>query len=198
MICPFPHRVVFMPRPSCSKKLYMSSSLQWFVMRDLTRSNTLSPAYKRLGEMGVEFFTPMRTTVVSRRGVKTRQEVPFIHDLVFVHSSSSAIDDFLYTIPTLQYRFVHGGYRQPMVVSDSEMSRFIKAVQSVETPQYYRTDEITPDMIGREVRIVGGMLDGYEGRLLKCRGSRRRRLLVDIPNLLVAAVEVNPDYIVFL
>lgn len=68
----------------------------------------------------------------------------------------------------------------------------------MDNPEYYSPEEITADMIGREVRIVGGTLDGYEGRLLKCRGTRRRRLLVAIPNLLVAAVEVNPDYIVFL
>ena len=45
------------------------------------------------------------------------------------------------------------------------------------------------------VRIVGGPLDGYEGRLLSVRGSRVKRLLVDIPNLLVAGVEVQPEYI---
>ena len=47
-------------------------------------------------------------------------------------------------------------------------------------------------MIGRNVRIIGGPLDNYEGRLQKIRGSRSRRLLVELPNLLTVSVEVSP------
>ena len=50
-------------------------------------------------------------------------------------------------------------------------------------------------MYGRMIRIEGGPLDGYEGRLLSIRGSRVKRLIVEIPGLLVAAVEGDPEYI---
>lgn len=50
-------------------------------------------------------------------------------------------------------------------------------------------------MYGRMIRIEGGPLDGYEGRLLSIRGTRVKRLIVEIPGLLVAAVEVDPKYI---
>ena len=50
-------------------------------------------------------------------------------------------------------------------------------------------------MGGRTVRIVGGPLDGYEGRLLSVRGSKVRRLLVEIPNLITAGIEVAPEFI---
>ena len=56
-------------------------------------------------------------------------------------------------------------------------------------------EELTPAMYGRMIRIEGGPLDGYEGRLLSIRGSRVKRLIVEIPGLLVAAVEVDPVYI---
>ncbi len=167
-------------------------------MRDLKRPNALSPAYRQLPELGVESYTPLRQRVVKRGGISVREAYPYIPDLIFIHSTRAATDDLLVGIPTLQYRYVRGGYRRPMTVSDREMDAFMLAVRSVEAPEYFRPEELTPDMIGRQVRIVGGTLDGYEGRLLKCRGTRRRRLLVAIPNLLVAAVEVNPDYLVFL
>lgn len=32
---------------------------QWFVMRDLKRSNAKCPAYKLLDELNIRFFTPM-------------------------------------------------------------------------------------------------------------------------------------------
>lgn len=78
------------------------------------------------------------------------------------------------------------------------MERFIKAVNSDPDPQYYSPDEITDSMLGRRVRIVGGPLDGNEGNLLAVRGSRRRRLLIEIPSLIVASVEADPQYIRFI
>ena len=71
----------------------------------------------------------------------------------------------------------------------------MRAVNTADSPRYYRPDEITPAMLGRTVRIVGGPLDGYEGRLLKLRGTRTRRLLVELPNLLSVGVDVSPEYV---
>ena len=53
-------------------------------------------------------------------------------------------------------------------------------------------------MVGRSVRIIGGPLDGYEGRLQKLQGSRTKRLLVELPGLITAAVEVQPEFIMLL
>lgn len=50
-------------------------------------------------------------------------------------------------------------------------------------------------MVGKYVRIVGGLLDGYEGRLQKLQGSRVKRLFVELPGMLTAAVEVQPEFI---
>lgn len=77
------------------------------------------------------------------------------------------------------------------------MERFIRAVNSTDKPKYFLPGELTPDMCGRKVRIIGGPLSGYEGNLLKIRGSHIRRLIVELPNLLTAGVEVAPEYIQF-
>lgn len=50
-------------------------------------------------------------------------------------------------------------------------------------------------MLHHRIRIVGGTLSGYEGYLQSTRGSKVKRLLVEIPSLLTAAVEVAPEYI---
>ena len=42
---------------------------------------------------------------------------------------------------------------------------------------------------------MGGMLDGFEGYLLTVRGSKVKRLLVELPTLLAASVEVESEYI---
>ena len=172
--------------------------LQWFVMRDLKRRNAKLPAYKLLDGMVEMVFTPMIWRLVTRHGKRGKEQVPFMQDLLFVHDTRRAVDPIVEKYDTVQYRYVRGGYKIPMTVREADMQRFIDAVNSAENPQYYTPEEITPDMIGRKVRIVGGPLDGYEGNLQKMQGARTKRLFVEIPNLLAAAVEVQPEYILFL
>lgn len=172
-----------------------TSEVQWFVMRDLTRNNAHQPAFQLLGEEGFEVFTPLQWKLVTRRGKTVREQVPFIHDLLFVHSTQDELTPIVERTNTLQYRYVRGAYRQPMIVGEREMTRFIKAVRATDSPHYYLPSELTPAMYKRQIRIIGGPLDGYEGRLLTVRGSKTRRLLVELPNLLTLAVEVNPEYI---
>ena len=172
--------------------------LQWFVMRDLKRRNAKLPAYKLLDGLVIKVFTPMVWRLVTRHGKCIKEEVPFMQDLLFVHDTRQAVDPIVEKYDTVQYRYVRGGYKIPMTVREADMQRFIDAVNSAENPQYYTPEEITPDMIGRKVRIVGGPLDGYEGNLQKMQGARVKRLFVELPNLLAAAVEVQPEYILFL
>lgn len=164
-------------------------------MRDLKRTNAKQPAYRLLAEQQIEVFTPMKWTLVTSKGRKIRKEVPFLQDLVFAHDTREKIDPIVAKCPTLQYRFLRKTYRKPMTVPTSEMERFIHAVSSSESPRYYLPEEITPEMYSRKIRIVGGPLDGYEGCLLTMRGSKVKRLLVELPNLLTAGVEVSPEYI---
>lgn len=169
---------------------------KWYVMRDLKRANSKLPAYKFLREIGIDFFTPMKSRLVTRNSKRIREEVPCMSSLLFVHDCRTTIDRILEKMPTLQYRFEKGKeYMTPMVVRDSDMERFIHAVRSAENPEYYLPDELAPSMYGKQVRIIGGQLDGYEGRLLSVRGSRTKRILIELPSWLTAAIEVNPEYI---
>ena len=168
---------------------------QWFVMRDLKRGNAKQPAYKLLGELKIRFFTPMVWKLRIRQGKRVRQQVPFMPDLLFVYDSRKVLDPLVEQIATLQYRFIKGGNRQPTTVRNADMERFIRAVDAMNNPCFYTPEEINPDMLGKKVRIVGGLLDGYEGCLQKMQGSRIKRLFVELPNLLTAAVEVQPEFI---
>lgn len=165
-------------------------------MRDLKRPNALHPAYTELSAAGLEVFTPLRWNIKTRNGRRIRESVPVIRDLLFVHESRSVLDPIVERIPTLQYRYRRGGeYREPMVVADSDMDVFIRAVSLSHSPQYYLPSELTASMYGRTVRVVGGVLDGYEGRLLSVRGARTKRLLVELPDFVTVAVEADFDFI---
>jgi hypothetical protein len=114
---------------------------QWFVMRDLKRTNALLPAYKQLSEAGIEVFTPMTVCIFVKNGKRIRKEVPVMHDLLFVHDCRQNLDPIVAKIPTLQYRFKKGGKQgEPVVVSDEEMLRFITAVKSTDAPKFFPSD----------------------------------------------------------
>lgn len=168
---------------------------RWFVMRDLKRVNAKSPAYKMLQDLKFEVFTPMKWHVVTRKGEKIREEIPVITDLLFVHSTHTDLAPIVEKTETLQYRFLRRTWREPMTVRESDMERFIHAVNSSESVKYYLPEELAPEMYNKKIRIIGGKLDGYEGILLTVRGSRTKRLLVGLPGVLAAGVEVAPEYI---
>lgn len=175
-----------------------TSEKHWFVMRDLKRRNANHLAIHDLAKAGLEVFTPMTQMVMTIGGRRQRRDVPVIQDLLFVHESKSTLDPLVETCPTLQYRYLLGKTKdEPMTVRDDEMERFIHAVGSNDTPLFYKPGEITESMYGRSVRIIGGFLDGYEGRLLSVKGMRKRRLIVEIHGLIAAAVEVEPEFLQF-
>lgn len=168
---------------------------RWFVMRDLKRPNAKQPAYKLLQEKNFEVFVPLKWQLTNRNGIKKRVEVPVISDLLFVHSSKEKLDPVVARTETLQYRFLRNCNRSPMTVPDAEMERFITAVNATDSPKYYLPREITSNMYGRKICIVGGPLDGCEGCLITTRGSKVKRLLIELQDLFAVGVEVNPEYI---
>lgn len=171
---------------------------QWYVLRDLKRPNSKTPAYKVLPELGFEVFTPMTSKIITNGGKRTKVNVPFVYDLLFVYSSKEALDKIIKQTDTLQYRYVKGApFGTPMTVRTTDMNRFIAAVTSVKTPTYYAPNEITPNMYGAKIRMVcNGPINGFEGTLLKIKGSGKKRLLVELPGLLAASIEIaGTDYI---
>ena len=168
---------------------------QWFVMRDLKRRNAKQPAYLMFKDKGIEFFTPMVHKLLTIHGKREDREVPFMQDLLFVKETKEKLDIIVEAIPTLQYRYKLGVQHTPIVVRNTDMERFIKAVEATENPKYYRPEEITPYMLNRKIRIIGGQLDGYTGTLVTTRGSKTKRLLVELPMLLAAAVDVETEFI---
>lgn len=165
-------------------------------MRDLKRRTANTLAIHDLAKAGLEVFTPMTQMVMKIGGRLQRREVPVIQDLLFVHEAKELLDPVVEMSPTLQYRYQRGKtIDEPMTVREAEMEQFMFAVSNSETPIYYKPGELTESMYGKTVQIHGGRLDGYQGRLLSVKGMRKRRLIVELPGLLSAAVEVTPDYI---
>lgn len=170
-------------------------TVQWFVMRDLKRANSREHAYEQLQGKNLTVFTPKIWKIIVRQGKRVRLQVPCIPNLLFVYATREQLDPIVEKIPTLQYYYQRHAWCTPMIVPDVEMNRFIHAVEATDTCRFYLPSEITPRMKNRRIRIIGGPFDEYEGTLITTRGSKVKRLLVEIPGLLAVSVEVNPEYI---
>lgn len=162
----------------------------WYVMRDLTRFRRGDSAYHMLRRMDFEVFTPMKS--VQREGCRkgVMSEMPVLPDLLIVHSSRNELDSVLPMLPKLQYRYKIGAQRSLMIVPDKEMEIFMKATLNATSIDYLSPDEVAPSMIGKTVTITSGPLRGYEVTLAKVRGSKRKRIIVQLPGLLAARVEL--------
>ena len=172
----------------------------WYVLRDLARSNSKNPAYKVLqarSDMQDCVFVPMKQQVFKEFGRRVVRLVPYMSDLLFVHKSREELEPIVQQINGLQFRYVRGGRQyEALAVRHDAMQRFIKAVEQTEVVQYYAFDEVSPQLYGKKIRIIGGRLNGLTGRLMSKRGSKVKRLIIDLEECrLSAAIQVESEYI---
>lgn len=165
----------------------------WYVMRFLY--NRKSATRERLDSSHIETFVPMRYEIKNRQGRKIRAYVPVIRDLLFVHSTEKVLAPFVEADSHFQYQYRRGGRQaEPLVVPDEQMRQFISAVKACVRPIYLTPAEVNVRK-GTRIRIHGGPFDGIEGILMKVKGARAKRLVIELPDTLAVAVEVNPDLI---
>ena len=173
---------------------------RWFVLRDLARPNAKNPAYKQLQAMpDMEncVFVPLKQHVFTEFGKQVVRYVPYMPDLVFVHKSREELDPIVSRMALLQYRFVRGGKQfEAMTVPHDAMLKFMEAIRQADDVEYYSYDEVSPLLYGKQIRIIGGRLNGVTGRLMSKRGSKSKRLLIDLQECnLSAAILVETEYI---
>ena len=173
---------------------------RWYVLRDLARPNAKNPAYKQLQampEMKDCVFVPLKQQVFTEFGKRVVRFVPFMPDLVFVHKTREELDPIVRKMELLQYRYVRGGKQyEAMSVRAKEFEKFREAVEQTDNVEYYSYEEVSPQIYGKQIRIIGGRLDGFEGRLMSKRGSKYKRLLIDLQECnLSAAIQVESEFI---
>ena len=173
---------------------------RWYVLRDLARPNAKNPAYKQLQampEMEGCVFIPLKQRVFTEFGKRVVRLVPYMYDLVFVHKSKEELDPIIDRLPLLQYRYVRGGKQyEALSVRHKDFERFRRAIEQTDNVEYFSYDEVSPRIYGKQIRIIGGRLNGFEGRLMSKKGSKYKRMLIDLPECnLSAAILVELDYI---
>ena len=147
---------------------------------------------------GFDCYVPLRYEIIKKAGNKReRKLVPAINELVFVHSTKSAIKEYKDQQNEKLFFRTTGRKenRELMVVQDKDMENFMRVTQQVEENlTYYRPGEIS-FRVGDKIIIHGGVFDGVEGVLVRVPGKRSKQLVVSIPEIAAVAVSLSPEVV---
>ena len=146
---------------------------------------------------GLDAFVPLTYLVKTQRGQKQRTLVPAISQLLFVKGTLEEVKDYIQHAHYIVYirKSTFSNKEKYLTVPTKAMEDFIAVTENHEEHiTYFRPDEIALQQ-GDHIRIKGGLYDGREGIIMRIKGKRNRHLVVQIPGVLIAAVELSPEMI---
>ena len=148
-------------------------------------------------QYGLEAFVPLTYKVRSQRGQKHRILVPAISRLLFVKGTLDEVKDYIQHAHYVVFirKSTFSNKEDYLTVPNKAMEDFIAVTENHEEHvMYFRPEEISLQA-GDKIRIKGGLYDGREGIIMRIKGKRNRHLVVQIPGILIAAVELSPEMV---
>jgi len=148
-------------------------------------------------QYGLEAFVPLTYEVKSYRGQKHRILVPAISRLLFVKGTLDEVKDYIQHAHYVVFirKSTFSNKEDYLTVPTKAMEDFIAVTENHEEHvTYFRPEEISLQA-GDKIRIKGGLYDGREGIIMRIKGKRNRHLVVQIPGILIAAVELSPEMV---
>ena len=123
--------------------------------------------------------------------------VPAISGLMFAKGTLDEIKEYIshshFTVYIKKSTF--SNKEDYLTVPTKAMDNFIAVTVNHEANiSYFKPEEIKLQA-GDKIRVKGGIYDGKEGVIMRIKGKRNKHLVVQIPGLLVAAVEMTPELI---
>ena len=146
---------------------------------------------------GLEAFVPLTYVIRTHKGQKHRALIPAITQLLFVKGTLDEVRDYIRNAHYIVFirKSTFSNKEEYLTVPTHEMENFIAVTENHEEHvTYFRPEEISLQT-GDRIRIKGGIYDGREGVIMRIKGKRNRHLVVQIPGMLIAAVELSPEMI---
>lgn len=174
----------------------MKTESTWYVLGSVSRNQELKIRDEFRRE-SFNCFVPLRYVVRTRRGVRKRELVPAIPGLIFIQGSEETLKEAISGRKHGLYlrKSTFTNKEEYLTVPDHDMQNFIAvSEQAGEHITYFSAEEIRLRP-GDKIRINGGMFDGREGVIMRVKGKRKRQFIVSLPNVVYAAVELEPELV---
>ena len=170
---------------------------KWYVLGCLSvhREEKVRDALRKAG---FRSHVPMKYEVRTVRRQEQRTMVPAITGLIFARGTEEALKEYIRhkSHDSIYMRkSTFSNKQEYLTVPDFEMERFIEFTNiRQEHITYFKPDELNLKE-GEQIRIKGGIYDGYEGTILRFKGKRKKHLVVQIPGVIIAAVEIEAELV---
>ena len=151
------------------------------------------------GEAAIEYFLPTCFMRVNQFGTMKTVTRKMLFSYIFIRDTEAGIRAITRVIP--QMRVLKKPGAQPgdsslMTITDRDMAMFRKIADaySGQLP-CYRIGDVQLDE-GDLVRVVGGMFDGVEGRLVSAKSRNGGQVMLPVSNLfLISTGDIASQYI---
>ena len=151
-----------------------------------------------LRKAGFRSHVPMTYEIKTVRGQEHRAMVPAISGLIFARGSYDALKEYiLYKSHEKIYlrKSTFSNKEDYLTVRDNVMEKFIEWTNVRQEKITYFTPEELSLKEGETIRIKGGLYDGLEGTVLRLKGKRNKHIVVQIPGVVFAAIEIDSDLV---
>ena len=147
---------------------------------------------------GLEAFVPLKYHIKTIKQQKHRALVPAIPGLMFAKGTLDELKEYVEdhaNFPVYLRKSTFSNKEDYLTVRTKEMEEFIAVTEDHEANiTYFRPEEINLQA-GDRIRVKGGIYDGKEGIVMRIKGKRNKHLVVQIPGMLVAAIEMAPELV---
>ena len=147
---------------------------------------------------GLEAFVPLKYEIKTIKHQKHRALVPAIPGLMFAKGTLEELKEYIQDhshYPVYLRKSTFSNKEDYLTVRTKEMEEFIAVTEDNEAHiTYFRPEEINLQA-GDRIRVKGGLYDGKEGIVMRIKGKRNKHLVVQIPGMLVAAIEMAPELV---
>lgn len=180
-----PQRISCLELPIHNSQLNKDAQLSWYAVRVTYSRELVLKQY--LDDENIENFIPMHYEYIMKKERRVRKLVPAIHNLVFVRSTRTRMDEIKTNsglnvpIRYIMNRETH----QPVIIPDAQMRSFILVAGTYDEAVIYVEPDELKLVKGTKVRITGGIFEGAIGEFVRLRHDRR--VVVNIEGVMAVA-----------
>lgn len=140
------------------------------------------------------WWTEFRTRKTNYTNL-TRELVPAINNLIFVHSTQERISELKRSnevLEPLRYMMDHTAEKphEIMTVPDRQMENFMRVASMTDDSVMFLDESTIVGKEGKRVRIMGGPFEGVEGVIRRVK--RCKRVVVEIEGVMSVAIAHVP------
>lgn len=165
---------------------YKNIDPEWYAMK--ASYGKAIKAKEKLNLMQIENYVPMLYKKERVDGRMKMVQKAAISNLIFIKADLFHLNkvkneiDFLHN---MLIKSVDGNSLEPIIIPEVEMIRFMTVVSDAQEKVKFVDVELNRQIIGAgtKVRVVAGRYEGYEGILCRPKGSRAKKVLIDVCGL---------------